>query len=56
MNRYAVIENGVVINVVIWDGVSEWAGADQSVPCGEQVKIGDSYSEGQFIEIEYTDE
>jgi hypothetical protein len=24
MNSYAIVENGVVVNVVLWDGVVEW--------------------------------
>lgn len=24
MNRYALVQNGVVVNVVLWDGQSPW--------------------------------
>lgn len=24
MNSYAIVKDGVVVNVVAWDGVSEW--------------------------------
>lgn len=52
MNTYAIVENGVVNNVVIWDGQSDWAPPAQSeaiaVPAGESVSIGWGYSNGTF--------
>lgn len=48
-NRYAIVEDGVVTNIVLWDGKSEWAGADQAVICDDTVKIGDLYLDNKFI-------
>ncbi len=46
MNRYAIIKDNIVINVIIWDGKSKWNG-----PLGAQIvqsdtlNIGDKYSQ-----------
>lgn len=42
MNRYAVIDRGQVVNVVLWDGVTEW-GLDprfSAIDCSPEVGIG----------------
>jgi hypothetical protein len=52
MERYAILENGVVSNVVLWDGKTEWGGAEQAVLCPDEVNIGDRYEDGQFIPAE----
>lgn len=36
--RYAVIISGIVDNLIVWDGVSEW----QPPPGGVAVQLGDS--------------
>lgn len=28
MNRYAIISDGIVSNVIVWDGVTEWQPPD----------------------------
>lgn len=40
--RYAVIDNGVVVNVVIWDGETEWPLPPDlsAIDCAPQVGIG----------------
>lgn len=64
-NTYAVIENGAVVNLVIWDGQTQsrpedfpedeaWnpfpAGLDLAlVPDGAQVAIGAHYQNGAFV-------
>lgn len=49
MSNYAVVENGSVINVVVWDGQSEWTpAAGVAISANENVGIGWSYSDGAF--------
>lgn len=44
MSKYAIVENGVVINIVVWDGKAEW-----SPDTGEPVLISDSV----FVDLGY---
>lgn len=49
--NYAVIDpSGLVVNVILWDGVSEWQPPDghQAVPLTKG-GIGWTYVNGQFI-------
>lgn len=47
--RYAVVEDGTVTNVVMWDGATKWApGAGQAVPCPDDVEIGWLWDGGSF--------
>lgn len=52
MHNYAVVENGSVINVVVWDGVSEWAPPDGAIavdiPDDVPVGIGWLYDGSTF--------
>lgn len=52
MATYAVIQNGIVANVVEWDGVSQWtqpAGdAVVLIPGGTFAGIGSTYANGAF--------
>lgn len=42
--RYAVILNGVVVNIVLWDGVTEWNPGDEyTVIDSETLQIGDPW-------------
>jgi hypothetical protein len=52
MNTYAIIENNVVTNVIVWDGVSpyECSGDLILVPENLSVSIGWEYNNGAFIE------
>ncbi|SEK02602.1 hypothetical protein [Paraburkholderia tropica] len=49
---YAIVENGLVVNTVEWDGVSSWqppsGSAAVQVPTGTYVGIGSTYSNGVF--------
>ena len=49
---YAIIENGIVQNVVEWDGISQWVPPDGTtlvlIPDGVHTGIGATYSDGQF--------
>ena len=48
-NIYAVVENGVVINIVVWDGQSEWQPVTgEAVSCPAQVGIGWLYDGSNF--------
>lgn len=48
-NVYAVVDNNVVINVIIWDGISEWKPeAGNLVPLNGDAGIGWTYSDGVF--------
>ncbi|EHO2029267.1 tail fiber assembly protein [Escherichia coli] len=48
-NVYAVVDNNVVINVIIWDGISEWKPETGNlVPLKGEAGIGWTYSDGVF--------
>lgn len=57
MNEWAVIEGGVVVNTILWDGESDWTPNENQiaveipdVPEGNQhAGIGRKYSDGTFI-------
>ncbi|EHM8973251.1 hypothetical protein ACE19A_07015 [Escherichia coli] len=50
-NIYAVVENGVVINIVVWDGKSEWQPVTgEAVSCSAQVGIGWLYDGSNFTQ------
>jgi hypothetical protein len=50
--NYAVINNGIVVNVVMWDGVSQFNPGTGStlvlIPSNTPVNIGDSYNGTTF--------
>ncbi|OIR49556.1 hypothetical protein [Enterobacter sp. FB] len=49
MSLYAVVENGVVTNVVVWDGEGEWSPASgEAIKTDSPVAIGWNYSDGVF--------
>ena len=52
MNKYAIIiENGIVTNICLWGGVSEWLPPENSTVVelvDTTVGIGFLYSDGQF--------
>lgn len=52
MNSYALIENGSVVNVVLWDGNSDWAPpaglAAVEITEGTMPGPGWSYTNGTF--------
>lgn len=50
-NAYAVVKDGVVINMVVWDGVTEWQPSEGfAVPAPDYVGIGWKYEEEKFID------
>ncbi|HGV4074783.1 TPA: tail fiber assembly protein [Enterobacter kobei] len=47
---YAVVVDGVVVNMALWDGVNEWGHEEGVVlPAGEYVGIGWLYDGTEFI-------
>lgn len=40
--RYALIQDGKVINVVLWDGLTDWSPGDDvtAIDCADHVGIG----------------
>jgi hypothetical protein len=56
MANYAIVEDNVVTNVVVWDGQTEWAHSGQAVEVGS-AKVGIGYlydpdSSPPFVEPE----
>lgn len=50
MSKYAVVLDGLVINTVIWDGLSEWAPDEgEAIASPDDVEIGWVYADGSFI-------
>jgi len=51
-SSYAVVVDGQVVNVVLWDGVTAWqpaAGEAVVIPDESGVSIGWSYEDGEFV-------
>jgi hypothetical protein len=53
MNTYAIVSNGVVVNIIVWDGDnSNWQPPSGSqaipVPADIQMGMGSTYSDGVF--------
>lgn len=52
MAIYAIIENGVVTNIVEWDGISNWSPPTGTtlaqIPDGTSTGIGSTYIDGVF--------
>lgn len=52
MSTYAIVENGVVANVIVWDGVAEYTPPDGTalvqIPDGTYTGPGATYSNGAF--------
>ena len=51
---YAVIDSsGLIVNVVVWDGQSEWSPPEGCmavvIPDGAAADIGWTYSQGKFL-------
>lgn len=51
-NTYAVVKSGVVANIVVWDGKSDWEPGDGTkavvVPNDTLVEIGGTYDGTEF--------
>ena len=46
--KYALIQNGKVVNVIVWDGQSEISNSDNLVEVTENAGIGWDYVDGKF--------
>lgn len=44
LNRYAVVENGQVTNVALWDGVSEWGESNLAILLPADSPVGTGYT------------
>lgn len=44
--RYAIVEDGVVTNIVLWDGIAEWKHPGQAIDA--------SAKENEFIGVGWT--
>jgi hypothetical protein len=53
MDNYAIVQNGLVVSIVIWDGETEWTPGDGAqavlIPVGLFVDIGFAYDGSRFI-------
>ena len=47
---YAVIQEGKVVNVVIWDGESDWSDSANAVEITDSAGIGWDYANGKFTD------
>jgi hypothetical protein len=52
LKTMAHIVDGKVVNVSVWDGVSEWTPAEQvvEIPDGTTAGIGWDYVDGEFVD------
>jgi hypothetical protein len=52
LQTYAVVAGGVVVNTILWDGISDWAPPEGSqavvIPTGTYAGIGSTYTDGVF--------
>lgn len=52
MTTYAIVENGVIANVIVWDGVAPFTppsgAAVVQIPDGTYTGVGATYSNGVF--------
>lgn len=53
-NLYAIVEEGVVTNIVVWDGESEWDAPEGAkvVLAGSGAEIGGTYDGESFFPSE----
>ena len=48
--RYAIVSGSMVVNVVLWDGVTPWAAPEgtMAIACGDTVGPGWTYNGSTF--------
>lgn len=46
--RYAIVQDGVVVNIILWDGETEWTPPEGTTvhACPDEVGIGWGYVDG----------
>jgi hypothetical protein len=58
ISKYAVIDNGIVVNVVIWDGESDWSSpvgcSIKQLPPDSPVGVGYAFDGSNFAPPVYT--
>lgn len=48
MNRYAIVKDNIVIQVIIWDGISPWKNPEGTqLVESDSLNVGDNYSQNQ---------
>ncbi|WP_154825883.1 tail fiber assembly protein [Enterobacter hormaechei] len=48
-NNYAIVINGIVANIIVWDGVNDWKPSEgEVIPLSDNAGIGWGYSDGKF--------
>jgi hypothetical protein len=50
--RYAIVEAGLVINVVLWDGdIEAWSPPEgtEAIQCPDEVGISWTYADGEWV-------
>jgi hypothetical protein len=50
MSNYALVRNGKVVNVVVWDGESDYQPDGELVPLDGPGGIGWDYVDGTFVD------
>jgi len=48
-HRYAIVKDGIVQNLVQWDGVSEFNVDGELIEASHDAWIGDAYTDGAFV-------
>ena len=48
--KYAIIKDGKVANVVLWDGKTKWSGSKSAVEITGEAGIGWDYADGVFTD------
>jgi opacity protein-like surface antigen len=54
MSTYAVVNDEVVTNLILWDGISKWnsgEGVAVKIPDNFDVDLGYKYANGKFIPV-----
>jgi len=49
VERYAIVEAGVVTNVILWDGVADFSPRGILLPVGDEVAVGWLHDGDQWI-------
>lgn len=52
MNKYAIVINGTVVNVALWDGETDWQPDGEFIQLDDDSRVGPgwAYVEGTFVE------
>lgn len=51
VNKYAIVKDGVVVNVALWDGESDWSPSEgEAILCPDDVSPGWLYENEIFVD------